>query len=129
MRTLNELIEFRGKPKRLRLDNGQKFVSRVLAQWSQLNNVEFMFIQPGRPTQNAYIERFNRSYRTEVLDCYTFESLVEMRHLTQDWLHRYNHERPHEALGKIPPIVYRMQQHPNSLPLWFRVTRWLRLGK
>lgn len=117
VRALNELIELRGKPNRLRLDNGPELVSHALAQWAKDNEVELMFTQPGKPTQNAYIERFNRSYRTEVLDCYVFESLTEVRRLTEDWLHRYNHERPHEALGKIPPVPYRMQKYPNPLLL------------
>lgn len=117
VRALNELIELRGKPQRIRLDNGPELVSQALAQWAKDNEVELMFTQPGKPTQNAYIERFNRSYRTEVLDCYVFESLAEVRKLTEDWLYRYNHERPHEALGRIPPIPYRMQKYPNPLLL------------
>lgn len=117
VRALNELTELRGKPQRIRLDNGPELVSQSLAQWAKENGVELMFTQPGKPTQNAYIERFNRSYRTEVLDCYVFESLHEVRQLTEDWLYRYNHERPHEALGKIPPVAFRMQQYPNPLLL------------
>lgn len=103
VRALNELMELRGKPQRIRLDNGPELVSQSLAQWAADNGVELMFTQPGKPTQNAYIERFNRSYRTEVLDCYVFESLHEVRQLTEDWMHRYNHERPHEALGEDSP--------------------------
>jgi len=117
VRALNELMELRGKPRRIRLDNGPELVSQTLAQWAADNGVELMFTQPGKPTQNAYIERFNRSYRTEVLDCYVFESLLEVRQLTEDWLRRYNHERPHESLGRIPPVAYRMQQYPNPLLL------------
>lgn len=112
---MNELMELRGKPQRIRLDNGPELISQTLAQWAADNGVKLMFTQPGKPTQNAYIERFNRSYRTEVLNCYVFESLHEVRRLTEDWMYRYNHERPHEALGRIPPVAYRMQQYPNLL--------------
>ena len=104
VRALNELMELRDKP-RIRLDNGPELVSQTLAQWATDNAVELMFTQLGKPTLNAYIERFNRSYRTEVLDCYVFESLIEVRQLTKVWMHRYDHERRH--WGKFPqwPIV------------------------
>ncbi|WP_300710985.1 transposase [Limnohabitans sp.] len=65
----------------------------------------------GQP--HAYVERFNKTYRTEVLDCYVFDSLQEVRDMTADWLHRYNHHRPHEALGRIPPVEYRVKLFPN----------------
>jgi len=64
------------------------------------------YIQPGKPDQNAYIERFNRSYRTEILDAYLFESIAEVRALTERWLLTYNHERPHDSLGRVPPLTF-----------------------
>ena len=70
-------------------------------------------IQPGKPTQKAYVERFNRTYRTDVLACCAFDSLQEVRDMTDDWLHRYNHLRPHESLGRIPPVEYRVKLFPN----------------
>ena len=75
---------------------------------------KLVHIQPGKPTQNAYIERFNKTYRTEVLDCYVFTSLNEVRRMTEDWRHRYNHERPHRALGGLPPVPYAMAQSPQT---------------
>lgn len=56
---------------------------------------------------------FNKTYSTEVLDCYVFDSLQEVRDMTADWMHRYNHHRPHEALGRIPPVEYRVKLFPN----------------
>jgi len=110
VRALNELIELRGKPKRLRLDNGPELISIALGEWARNHGVELSFIQPGKPTQNAYIERFNRTYRTEVLDRYIFNSLTEVQTMTEDWRQRYNQERPHTALGDVPPARYDMPQ-------------------
>jgi putative transposase len=108
------LLEGRGAPRRLRLDNGPEFISAALKQWAKQRGVELVHIQPGKPTQNAYIERFNKTYRTEVLDCYVFTSLNEVRRMTEDWRHRYNHERPHRALGGLPPVPYAMAQSPQT---------------
>ena len=63
-------------------------------------------VQPGKPDQNAYIERFNRSYRTEVLNAHLFESIAELRVLTDTWLRVYNGERPHDSLGRVPPHTF-----------------------
>ena len=69
--------------------------------------MEIRYIQPGKPNQNAYIERFNRMYREEVVSAYLFEDLDQVREITWEWMWEYNEERPHDALGKIPPAVYR----------------------
>ena len=69
------------------------------------------YIQPGKPDQNAYIERFNRSYRTEVLNAHLFESIAELRALTTPWLQIYNEERPHDSLGLVPPLTFPAEAH------------------
>ncbi len=109
VRTLDRLVEWRGKPEAIRVDNGPEYLSQVFADWCHRNHVELRYIQPGKPNQNAYIERFNRTFRYEVLDAYVFESLRQVRQITRDWIHEYNEERPHDSLGKIPPAMFRRQ--------------------
>ena len=106
-------MEVCGASLSIRLDNGPEFIAHALAQWAQSKGIDPQYIQPGKPTQNAYVERFNKTYRTEVLDCYVFDSLKEVRDMTADRQHRYNHHRPHEALGRIPPVEYRVKLFSN----------------
>ena len=89
-----------------RIDNGPEFTSKVFEQWAQTHNVQLDFIKPGCPAQNAYIERFNRTYREEILDFYLFVSLAEVREITETWLHSYNHQRPHDALHGLTPAAF-----------------------
>ncbi len=103
IRVLDRLAEYRGLPRRLRLDNGPEFTSIAVAEWTERNQVELEFIKPGRPMQNGYIERFNGTYRRAILDMYIFETLDEVRELTADWIDFYNNRRPHDALGGLPP--------------------------
>lgn len=90
----------------IRVDNGPEFTSQVFAQWAQQYEAQLTFIQPGKPTQNACIERFNRTYREEVLNFYVFNSLSEVRAITNNWMTVYNEERPHDALGGRTPVAY-----------------------
>ena len=107
VRVLEGICQLRGAtPQRLRVDNGPELLSGALQRWATENRVYLQFIQPGKPTQNAFIERYNRTYRTEVLDAYLFETLDEVRAMTRDWLKRYNHRRPHESLGGLTPATY-----------------------
>jgi putative transposase len=77
------------------------------AHWCAAKGIKILYIQPGKPDQNAIIERFNRSFRREVLDAHIFESLIDAREIAESWLRRYNEIRPHDSLGSLPPAKYR----------------------
>jgi putative transposase len=103
IRSLEQIIEWRGKPEAIRLDNGPEYVAQSLVNWAREKEIALLYIQPGKPTQNAYIERFNRTVRHEWLDLQLFESVEQAQMLATQWLWTYNNERPHMALGGIPP--------------------------
>jgi putative transposase len=106
IRVLEVLLLWRGTPKQIRMDNGPELISQRLAEWAHEHHVELTHIQPGKPAQNAYIERFNRTFREEVLDAYLFDDLPEVRAITEHWLQEYNTIRPHEALQGLTPHQY-----------------------
>ncbi|MGP3590244.1 IS3 family transposase [Vagococcus sp. WN89Y] len=108
IRVLERIAVNRGYPLKLRMDNGPEFISLALAEWAETRDVALEFIKPGKPTQNAFIERFNRTNRTEILDFYLFRTLNEVREITERWLNEYNCERPHESLNHLTPEEYRI---------------------
>lgn len=103
IRSLEQIIEWRGKPAAIRCDNGPEYIAQALIDWANEKKITLMYIQPGKPTQNAYIERFNRTVRHEWLDMHVFESIEQAQLLATQWLWTYNNERPHSAIGGIPP--------------------------
>ena len=107
VRALEQLKSQRGLPKMIRVDNGSEMTSQLFVDWCEANDVEIAYIQPGKPNQNAFIERFNRSYRTEVLDPHLFSNLEQIRELSWGWMISYNEERPHESLGNLPPSEFK----------------------
>jgi putative transposase len=106
IRVLERLIEMRGRPLRIRVDNGPEFISDKLQLWCEEKSIQLQFIQPGKPVQNAFVERNNGSIRRELLDAYLFFTLQEVRMMAEEWQQDYNAERPHETLGNVPPLEY-----------------------
>lgn len=104
----------RGLPDVLRVDNGPEFLSGELVTWAESAGMMIHYIQPGEPNQNAYIERFNRTYRNELLDLYLFRNLAEVREATYWWMIEYNEQRPHDSLGDLTPAEYMSMSAGNS---------------
>jgi putative transposase len=103
IRVMEQLAELRGLPRAVRLDNGPELRSQAFTEWCAAHHVELRFIQRASPAQNAFVERFNRTYRHEILDAYVFDNLEQVRLISEGWLQLYNEERPHRALGRLPP--------------------------
>jgi len=110
VRVLETLLSERTTPCSIRMDNGPELISQRLESWAQERHIELLHIQPGKPAQNAYIERFNRTFREDVLDAYLFDDLEEVRYITERWLEDYNTIRPHEALQGVSPRQFAIQQ-------------------
>ena len=104
VRTLNQIIAWRGKPLAIRVDNGPEYVSGRLQNWAENAGIGLIYIQPGKPQQNAYVERYNRTVRNEWLGRYHFNSIEEVQEHATRWLWTYNHERPNMGIGGMTPI-------------------------
>ena len=120
--TLKKVIHEYGKPERIRVDNGPEFISTVFMDWCKEQQIVVQHIQPGKPCQNGYIERFNRTYRQDILDAYLFENIWQVRMITEDWINDYNNQRPHEALNGLTPQQFECRRtlFPISLKLYPR---------
>jgi len=103
IRFLEQLKQTRGLPQMIRVDNGPEFISFKLDHYCRQNHITLVFIQPGKPTQNAFIERCNGSIRKELLSAYVFQSLSDVREKIQEWVTDYNENRPHRALNYLTP--------------------------
>lgn len=104
IRTLDQVIEWRGRPAAIRCDNGPEYISGLVMEWAERNDIRLEFIQPGNPQQNAYIERFNRTVRYDWLTHFLWESIEQVQDAATNWLWTYNHERPNTAIGGVTPI-------------------------
>ena len=103
IRALDQIIEWRGKPRQIRCDNGPEYISNLLSKWAEKHGIHIEFIEPGNPQQNAYIERYNRTVRYDWLGQYLFDSLEAVQDFATQWLWTYNHERPNMGIGGITP--------------------------
>lgn len=107
-RYLERLAQWHGYPEKVRCDNGPEFTSHAFIQWAETHGIVIDYIKPGCPYQNAYVERFNRTYRYEVLDLYLFTNLQEVMQITENWIETYNTERPHDSLNDMTPTQYKL---------------------
>jgi putative transposase len=104
--TLDRLAAERGAPAFVRFDNGPEFIAAAVADWCRFNDVATVFIDPGSPWQNAWIESFNGRLRDEFLNGWQFDSLLEAQVLIEDWRIDYNEHRPHSAHGELTPSEF-----------------------
>ncbi len=104
IRSLEQIIEWRGRPRAIRCDNGPEYLSGAMQEWSERTGIRIDYIQPGKPQQNAYVERFNRTVRYDWLSQTLFGSIEEVQDAATRWLWTYNNERPNMGLGGITPM-------------------------
>ena len=110
VRTLEQIIEWRGWPKEIRRDNAFEHISARLQNWARRRGIRLRYIQPGNSLQNGYIERYNRTVRYDWLNQYLFESLEEIQNFATAWLWSYNNERPNMGIGGITPAMKLAQE-------------------
>lgn len=113
---LASLVAQRGQPTIITTDNGPEFICRALHRWAQTSGVTLNHIQPGKPTQNAFIESFNGTFRDDCLNQHWFSSLPEARLLIEHWRNQYNQLRPHSSIGRIPPDAFALKFPLNQPP-------------
>ncbi len=114
VRVLNELIEERGCPEEIVVDNGPEFASKELDAWAEKNGVKLRFIRPGKPVENCFIESFNGTFRKDCLDAHWFEDLAHARRVIESWRLDYNHNRPHSGIGDLAPAEFAALREPTA---------------
>lgn len=120
VRILEQLIEERGQPRMIRTDNGSEFTAHLYQNWCDDKRIKKEYIKPGKPTQNAYVERFNKSFRKGVLNAYLFRSIRDLREKAEEWRYDYNFYHPHKSLGRKTPIELRANYAGRSKLYEFR---------
>lgn len=105
-RFLEQLCEARKPPKQIVCDNGTEFTSKSMFFWSAEKNIRLAFIQPGKPTQNAFVESFNGKFRNECLNQHWFRSIEEAKQIINEWRYHYNNKRPHSSLNYMTPVAF-----------------------
>lgn len=117
VRVLESIIEQRGKPMEIRTDNGTEFLAKAFKGFCQNSSIDHFTIQKGKPNQNGYIERFNRTFREDVLDANIFSTLTQVRELKDDWMDDYNNEHPHASLGNMSPNEFKRKYNRENTNL------------
>ena len=112
IRSLNRIGQEIGYPKYIRSDNGPEFISKDYKQWAEDKKITLVYAEPGRPMQNGYVERFNRTFREDVLDAYLFSSISQFNLLAEEWSNDYNNYHPHKSLADKSPREYRIRRQP-----------------
>ena len=117
VRLLEQLVILYGKPKAILTDNGPEFTCLATQLWARKNEIVLLYIQPGKPTQNAYVESFNGKFRNECLDEQLFLNIEEAREVIENWRNFYNTVRPHSSLRYMPPEQFEANFKPQTLSL------------
>jgi putative transposase len=115
---LENVAETRGYPGKIRMDNGPENIAKTMKAWAEKRNVKIEYIEPGEPAQNGYIERFNKTYREEVLDMHLFKSIEHVQEITDHWMCEYNNQRPHHSPGNLTPREYVAKHRPSTFALY-----------
>ncbi len=113
-RVLDQIIDGRGKPGGILMDNGPELTSKALDEWAYRHGIELIFSRSGKLVDNAYVESFNAKFRDQCLNMHWFTSRCDARQTIEKWRKDYNQVRPHSSLGNLPPEIYAKQTMPNA---------------